>query len=83
MKQKNTTPDRKRKAEKTGKRNKKKDDEAPGLTEMRKLMEGWAAKKAVKRSRENVEEERDDATKELNAGDETGNLVKRLRKKFD
>ena len=30
-----------------------------------------------------MEDERDDATKELTTGDETENLVKRLRKKFD
>ena len=46
-------------------------------------MEGWAAKKAVKRSREDVEEERNDATKELTAGNEAESLVKIVRRKFD
>ena len=83
MKKQNTTPDRNRKAEKTGKRSRRKEEDMTGLTEMRQLMEGWAARKNGKRSREEVKEEGVRAAKELKVEDETGNIVKKLMKKFD
>ena len=85
LRKQNTTPDRNKKAEKAGKKGRKKEEDTTGIAEMRQLMEGWAARKHGKRSREEVGEEIDRVAKELRVevDDDNGSTVKKLMKKFD